>query len=168
MDNKKKSMYEQKMYNGQAYIYGSAMRKTQPDFVPEQEILQPKKKASVQVRKNRRNAMRMNMGYVIFLGISVIFLLWLCIGYVRINSELSRHARNVSYLEHQIAEKKEENTTRYNNAVNSIDMNEIRRSAIEDLGMVPVKDDQIIRYKEDTESYVKQYNNIPKNGVIAQ
>ena len=165
---KKQQAYNKTSYNRSAYIYGNTMpdQNPRPAEYPEQENRQYGKKPSAQVRRNQRNAMRMNKPYVMFLAMAAVIALFLCISYLHLQAEVAQRAKNVNLLKQQIASIKEENITKYNNAIDSIDMNEIHRRAVEDLGMVHVREDQIIRYKDPSGAYVKQYENIPESGVV--
>ena len=113
---------------------------------------------SRQVQKNRNRALHMNAAYVIFLAVAATVVLLLCVNYVRLQSELTRRSKHVTALQEELADLKEENTTKYNAVVDSVNLDEIRERAINQLGMTyaPASD------------YVKQYENIPENGVLAQ
>ena len=50
----------------QTYVYGNAVPK--PEQAPDQKPERPKKKVSRQVQKNRKKALRMSPGYVVFLS----------------------------------------------------------------------------------------------------
>ena len=63
---------------------------------------------------------------------------------------------------------KEENTTRYNSIVDSVNLEGVREKAINELGMVYATSDQVITYQNPVSDYIKQYQSIPKNGVLAQ
>ena len=71
-------------------------------------------------------------------------------------------------MEEELATLKEENTTRYNAIVDSVNLEEVRDRAINDLGMGYATSDQIIEYQNPVNDYVKQYESIPKSGVLGQ
>ena len=56
----------------QAYVYGNVA--AQPEYEPRRRKEEPKrrKKVSHQVRKNRKKALHMSQGYVIFLAVAAI------------------------------------------------------------------------------------------------
>ena len=70
--------------------------------------------------------------------------------------------------EKKLADAKEENTTRYNVVMDSVNLEEVRDRAINDLGMGYATSDQIIEYQNPVNDYVKQYESIPKSGVLGQ
>lgn len=153
---------------GQTYIYGNTVRKA--DAAPRREVVEPRqpKKVSRQVQKNRSKAMHMNAGYVVFLAVAAVVLLIACVQYLQLQSEVTSRSQNIASMQKELANVKEANTTEYNNLFDSLNMEEIRKQAVNDLKMKDASADQIITYKNPVNNYVKQYEAIPKNGVIAR
>lgn len=110
----------------------------------------------------------MNKGYVLFLSIAAIAALFICVRYLQIQSEITNRSEAIAALQSKLTELKEENTAMYNAATDSVDLEELRKRAVEDLGMVPATPDQVMEYDSPTSSYVKQYEEIPENGILAQ
>ena len=81
---------------------------------------------------------------------------------------LGGDTRAREHLKEELADLKEENTTKYNAVVDSVNLDEIRERAINQLGMTYAAADQIVEYDNPASDYVKQYENIPENGVLAQ
>lgn len=52
--------------------------------------------------------------------------------------------------------------------MDSVNLEEIREKAQEGLGMVYATPDQVVGYQRPSADYVKQYENIPEDGVLAQ
>ena len=71
-------------------------------------------------------------------------------------------------MQEELAQLKEENTTRENAVLDSVNLDEIRDKAQNELGMVYASQDQIINYEDPAADYVKQYVDIPESGVLAQ
>lgn len=151
---------------GQAYMYGNVVAK--PEYEPKEPIIRKEEKVSRQVQKNRNRALHMNAAYVVFLAIAATIVLLLCVNYVRLQSEVTKHSKNVTALQEELADLKEENTTKYNAVVDSVNLDVIREKAINQLGMTYATPDQIMEYDNPASDYVKQYENIPENGVLAQ
>lgn len=152
------------------YIYGNTVRQAEVMPQPEQEqpVRMPKKRASVQVRRNRRNAMHMSQGYVVFLSIAAILVLTVCVSYLKLQNEAVTRSETIAAMQQELAAQKEENTTRYNALMDKINLNDIRTKAMNELGMVYASKDQIISYESPTNDYVKQYETIPDSGVVAR
>lgn len=153
---------------GQAYMYGNVV--TKPEYEPQKRktSAKPKKKVSRQVQKNRNRALHMNAAYVLFLTIAATIVLLLCVNYVRLQSELTQRSKHVTALQEELANLKEENTTKYNAVVDSVNLDEIRERAINQLGMKYATSDQIVEYDNPAADYVKQYDSIPESGALAQ
>ena len=146
------------------YIYGNTVRQAEvmPQRQEEPRKEHKKKKLDRQILKNRRKAMRMNPAYVMFLSIVV------CVWYLQVRAELTSRTEHITELQQELADAKEENTTRYNVVMDSVNLEEVRDRAINDLGMGYATSDQIIEYQNPVNDYVKQYESIPKSGVLGQ
>lgn len=153
-----------------AYIYGNTVRKADvmPDRRPRVNEPTPAKTVSKQVRSNRKQALRMNPAYVAFLAVATVMLIAACIWYVQLQTEVAQRTENIAIMQQNLVEMKEENTTRYNSVVDSVNLDDVRKRAINDLGMVHAESDQIILYENPTDNYMKQYEQIPEDGVLAE
>ena len=96
------------------------------------------------VLRVRKRALHMNAAYVVFLAIAATIVLLLCVNYVRLQSEVTKHSKNVTALQEELADLKEENTTKYNAVVDSVNLDVIREKAINQLGMTYATPDQIV------------------------
>ena len=151
------------------YVYGNTV--TKPAYEPDRENVRPKRpkrRASSQVRRNRKQAMHMNPAYVIFLTVAAIAALVICSNYIQLQSTITEHSQKITSMQEELAQLKEENTTRENAVLDSVNLDEIRDKAQNELGMVYASQDQIINYEDPAADYVKQYEDIPESGVLAQ
>ena len=144
------------------YVYGNVV--TKPSYEPQRRTSAPKRKKNVsrRVSQNRKKALAMNRAYVTFLAVAAIFALILCVNYVQMQSRITSHSKEVSSL------LKEQNNTKYNSVMDSVNLDEIREKAMNELGMVYATSDQVIEYDSPSGDYVKQYEGIPEDGVLAQ
>lgn len=152
-----------------AYVYGNTVAK--PVYEPDRERVhrqRPQKKASSQVRRNRKQAMHMNAAYVIFLTVAAIAVLIICINYIRLQSTITEHSKSITAMQEELANLREENTTRENAVLDSVNLDEVRNRAQNDLGMVYATPDQIVTYEDPATDYVRQFENIPEDGMLAQ
>lgn len=154
----------------QVYIEGNTVRRL--NTVPaRRETTQPKrqpKRASLQVRKNRKREMHMSAGYVAFLSIAAVVGLVVCIQFLQLRSQVSSQADSITAKQQELVTLKDENDTQYNNIMNSVSLDEVRDRALNQLGMVYARNGQIIEYQNPESNYVKQYEEIPENGVLAK
>jgi cell division protein FtsL len=138
-----------------SYVHGNVVRK---DNVAE---------VSQRVQANRSKAMHMSKGYVAFLAIAAVVVLFACMQYLQLQSEITSRSNHITALQQELADEKEANTTRYNVIMNSMNLEEIREIAIRDFGMVYAEADQIIKYHRPDGTSVTQYAGIPESGIIA-
>ena len=110
----------------------------------------------------------MNPAYVIFLTVAAIAALVICINYIQLQSTITEHSKKITSMQEELAQLKEENTTRENAVLDSVNLDEIRDKAQNELVMVYASQDQIINYEDPAADYVKQYEDIPESGVLAQ
>lgn len=148
-----------------SYVYGNTVRKEIQPVSP--SPVKEKKELSQRAQQNRSKALHMNKGYVVFLAVSAVVALFACVKYLQLQSEVTNRTKNIAAMQRELADLKEENTTRYNAIVNSMNLEEIRDKAINELGMVYVTSDKVIEYQSPTSSLVTQYADIPESGVVA-
>lgn len=157
--------------NDGMYIYGNTVRQAQvmPERQP-REVERPKreKQVSPQVKKNRRQALRMNPAYLAFLTIAAVVTLAACVWYLQLRAEVSSRSANIATLQQELVEIKEENTTRYNSIMDSVNLEEVRNKAINELGMVYASSEQVVTYQNPENDYVKQYEAIPESGALSE
>lgn len=136
------------------YIEGNTVRRL--DAV--QQLHQTRKipELSHSTRKNRDKALYMNLGYVVFLIAALASASVILINYIKIQSELTITIRNIANLESQLNDLKLSNDEDYSRAASSVDLEEIRRVAIGELGMRYAKEGQIINVQGEGSDYVRQ------------
>lgn len=150
------------------YIYGNTVRRLHAVPEPREEIQPEKpKKASRQVRRNRNKAMHMSAGYVVFLTVAAVIALVVCVQFLEMRSGITSQAKEVTRMQQELVTLKDENDTRYDSIMNSISEEEVRERAVNDLGMVYAQAGQIVEYQNPGNDYVKQYEAIPENGMLA-
>lgn len=151
----------------QMYIYGNTVR--QPEVLPRHREEQPSqpKKVSRQVKQNRKRALHMSGGYVMFLAVAAIASLFICVNYLQLRAETTKRSENITALQRQLADVKEANNTAYYAALDSVTLDMVKDKAINQMGMVQAQPEQVIFYQSPSNDYVKQYENIPKSGVLS-
>lgn len=159
--------YVQNQRGGQAYIYGNVVPKQDFRSRKYYEKERPEKRVSRQVRKNRDKALHMSSGYVMFLAVAAVLALVICVNYIQLQSRLTSTSKNITHMQQELVRLREENNTKYNAVMDSINLEEIRERA-EKMGMVYADENQVVEYKSPSTDYVKQYENIPEDGVLAQ
>ena len=140
------------------YIQGNTVRKP---YVREEIEKAPRKRLSNTARKNREKAEHMSPGYVLFLSIALIAMGWILLNYIKLQSDITNSINQISSLERELNDLKLANDEEYNRITSSIDLEEVRRIAIQDLGMKYAQDGQIISFESENSDYVKQMSSIP-------
>lgn len=136
------------------YIEGNTVRKLNIA----EEIKNPLevKQLSHSTRKNRDKALYMNLGYVLFLVAALVSAAIILIGYIQVQSAIIISVKNIASLERELNDLKLSNDEDYARAASSVDLEEIRRVAIGELGMRYAKEGQIINVSGEGNDYVRQ------------
>lgn len=113
-----------------------------------------------QVRRQVKTA-PMNLGYIFFMMIAILVVCVVLIGYVELQADITNRINHISQLESQLNELKLENDETYTKIMSSVDLEEIKRIAINELGMKYAKEGQVITYSGEGSDYVRQYKEIP-------
>ena len=151
-----KSEYR-KSVSRSAYVAGNTVR--QIDVV--EEIHKPRRQElSHAVKKNRDKAVYMNLGYVLFLTASLIVAGVVLIGYIRLQSEITASVKHISAMESTLKSLKVANDEEYSRIESSVDLDEIRRIAITELGMTYPDQNQIVTIPDEGSDYVRQLADI--------
>ncbi len=141
------------------YVQGNTVRKL--DVTKEIER-RPQKKISNTARKNRERAKHMSAGYVLFLCMALMVTGVILVNYIGLQSDITNSVKHISALEKQLNDLKLANDEEYSRITSSVDLEEIKRIAIEELGMQYAKEGQIISFESENNDYVKQMADIPQ------
>ena len=144
-------------YNSE-YIQGNAVRRLD---VTKEIDRKPKKKLSNTARKNREKAEHMSPGYVMFLSLALIATGFILVSYIRLQSDITNRIDHISALERELNDLRLANDEEYNRITSSIDLEEVRRIAVQELGMRYAEEGQIVSFTSENNDYVKQLSLIP-------
>ncbi len=136
------------------YMYGSAAPKytAQPKRTQEHSVENnAHRKQAVQVKSSPVNMPLFILSLVAFAAIG-----FMMIQYIRLSSDITVLASNITKLESQINTLKTENDEYHSRIMSSIDLDEVREIAIAELGMDYATKDQIITYDSQIDDYVEQ------------
>lgn len=167
--NRRRQMNSSRQYRTE-YIYGNTVR--QPEYVPERrpEVQPPQRqrRTSSQVRKNRNRALFLSPAYVTFLAVAACLAVFVCVQYLQLQTNIRNQAENISAMQEELSDLTEENDTAYNVTMDSVNLEDIRNKAMNEMGMVYASDGQVVEYTSPDNDSVKQYEAIPENGILAQ
>ena len=114
------------------YVQGNTVRNIQPE---RRTTDRPNKKVNNTVRRNREKAKHMSAGYVMFLWAALVATGIILVYYIGLQSDITNSVKHISVLERQLNDLKVANEEDYSRITSSVDLEEIRRIAIQELGM---------------------------------
>ena len=117
--------------------------------------------AQVQAKRNRERALRMNVPYVSFLTAVSVATVFVCVNFLQLQAEGISYRNQIASLESQLTELKLANDNAYEETISSVDMEEVKNIAVNDLGMTYADEGQIITYSNQDGDYIRQYAEIP-------
>lgn len=144
---------------GNTYVQGNTARQMDVRRVLDEE---PRRRLSNEARKNRDKAYHMSFGYVLFLAAALLVAGYVLISYIQLQADITTQIEHIASLESQLNDLKLANDEEYSRINSSIDLEEIRRIAIGELGMVYAAEGQIVNYANEGNDYVRQLADIPK------
>ncbi len=149
------------------YVDGNTVRKleTVPDYRREREERQQReirRHNEHTARRNRERAMRMNLGYVMFLAVAAFIVAMVSVTYIQLQADMTARMKRIAALESQVANLKADNDAAIKRISTSVNLDEIKDKAINQLGMVYAGKDQIVYYTVEDDDYMDQYDEIPQ------
>ena len=98
----------------------------------------------------------MSAGYVMFLAVALCAAAFILVNYIQLRAELTNLTKSVAAKESELNVLKVSNDEEYNRIISSIDLEEIKRIALTELGMVYAGEEQIIQYENKSVDYMRQ------------
>jgi cell division protein FtsL len=130
------------------YNYESTARKRREK---ENEELFPEN-----AKTKRKN--NFNIIDIIILCAAFILCIGVVVNYINLATQAKANLNKISNLESEYNSSKIENDKEYQRIVNNLDLDEIKRVAIEELGMHYPVEGQIMTYESSFNDYVQQYS----------
>ena len=118
-------------YRNNVYVQGNTARRLQT--VPDIQGA-PVKKVSNRTRKNRERALHMNIGSVLFMAAAMVIAGIVLTWYLTLQSDITNSIKNISRLESELNYLKLTNDENYSRITSNVDLEEVRRVAIQELG----------------------------------
>jgi cell division protein FtsL len=158
--------YKRTPYQKTAYVNGTAVRHAEVGEGLERHLDQvsgrvPRRELEKQKQEMKRLRYR-NAAYVLFLTVAFAVTGVMLISYIRMESSITQSVKQVAALQSQLNNLKTENDEMKNRIDSSINLEEIRRIAITELGMTYAGQGQIVEIPDDGSDYVRQYADIKK------
>ena len=137
------------------YVYGNTVRKVN-------EPVRRNAPYHVHEPEKRRRKHHMSLGYLLFLSLAVVLMALTLSWYISLQSQITGSVKNIATLQSQLNTLKQENDEAYNRANGTIDLDEVKRIAIQEYGMTYATEGQIVTYSDGGgNDYVRQIAPIP-------
>ncbi len=156
-----------------SYVYGN----TAPVYFPggeEQEAykqaqrereLRRQREEQLRIMRRQRRILerekKIGRGNMVVMTLATAVILGMCALYIGLTSQLNERMNNVARLEGEVVNLTAENDSMEKRIQTSVDLNDIRKQALNELGMVYPKESQIEYYHVDSTDYMEQYKDIP-------
>jgi cell division protein FtsL len=102
----------------------------------------------------------MSLGTVVFMLGIIALITTLLIYYITIQAEVKRTSQEIAEMEEELTQIRAENDAAYNEINDSISLEEVRKRAIQDLGMKYADRDQVIIYTGTEKDSVHQVSSL--------
>ena len=163
-------------YQRMTYIEGNAVRRTDAmpdDWENEQKRRKEREKRELQerqrarrqravARRNQDKALIMNRGYVVFLTMAAIVTCITAGFYIKLQSDITIRLENIAALETSVNNLKADNDATSKRLATSVRMEDVKKQAVDVLGMSYPSEDQIVYYEIDHADFMSQYGEIPE------
>ena len=106
--------------------------------------------------KNREKARHMSAGYVMFLAAALCAAAFILVNFIQLQSDLTTLTKTVADRKSELNVLKLSNDEEYNRIISSIDLEEIKRVAIGELGMGYAEEGQIVEYENQEGDYMRR------------
>ena len=136
------------------YIRGTSVRKPNSEYRRTPLHVQE----TTHTRKHH-----MSLGYLLFLSLAMTLMVSTLAWYISLQSQIKGSVKNIATLESQLNNLKQDNDEAYNRASGNVDLDEVKRIAIQEYGMTYATEGQIVRYSDEGgNDYVRQLAPIPE------
>ena len=149
-----------------SYMYGSAAPKMMPNAAPQQQPSNPifdeqERRRQLRERRNLARAKRMSALNFVLMMMATAMIFGMCAVYIQLQSELNSRMSHVAELESELIALRTDNDIMEKRIETSVNYDEVKERAINELGMVYPSKNQVVYYHIDETDYMEQYDEIP-------
>lgn len=113
-------------------------------------------------RSHRQGSETLSISYCVFLAVACVLTLMMGAFYLQQQALATSSQKQIASLESQLAELRKTNADELNRIETSVNLEEIRDIALNELGMVYATEENVVLYENTRQNYVSQYNDIPQ------
>lgn len=158
--NTGKAMQRMDDIRSMGYVDGNTVLKPDYDIVKEMQK-KPIRRVSKQTRKNREKATKMNLGQVAFLVASMFLTSVILFQYLALQTANTASVKEIARMESALNSMRLENDEEYSRIMGSVDLEEVKERAINELGMQYAEEGQVVEVESTVDDYVRQYIDMP-------
>ena len=136
-----------------AYVYGNTARALRP---VKKEAGRPQRAVRSSGRKADRDT-GMNPAFMLFMTLAMVLTGIVCVQYIRLQSSLTTYVNTISAMEIELQTLRAGNDDYESRIKGAIGLENIKKRAMDELGMTYASDDQIVVYSSDGTDYVRQF-----------
>lgn len=145
----------------QIYIDGNTVRKLEeiPEVIPRP----PRRPVESErtIRRRKKKVSLQSLVYVAFIAVAIAVVGCVLIGYVNLQADITNRMNHISSLERELNSMRLANDEEYMRIMSDVNLEEIKRVAIQELGMKYANEGQVVTYSGEGSDYVRQYGSIP-------
>ena len=137
------------------YVHGSAAHKIEK---------QPRERryyAVEPIKKPKQKTVQLSVPYAIILCGVAMFFMAMVFNTIRLSSEVANLRNQKGGLSDQYEKLVLSNNLYYDSILSNVDLAEVERIAVSELGMTMAQSGQIVSYSGEIEDYVKQFRDLP-------
>ena len=153
--------------------YGNTAPKAEPvrETTPKkQEVQRPKRqekqspKQETKTRTYAKPRVEHNIGFfsMCILLTAILLTLYTCFMYLRVQSETVVITKEIRQLEAELESLQDRNEAATNEVVDAVNLDEVYRVAVQELGMVYPNNNRTVYYQSSADGYVRQFGDIPQ------
>lgn len=148
------------MARGREYIDGNTVRKLNTNAVPERRY-EKEERLSPKTKKKIDKVRSFDLKYTLALVVAIGFTFSACVSMISVQAEINAQKKEIAALESKYQNLSNDNDAAAARVGREVDLNEIKKIAMEELGMVYPNKSQVVTYDSASEQYVKQYKDVP-------
>lgn len=116
---------------------------------------------SLKTARNRRKALALNRGFVLFLAIMSFLTVLMCVQYLRLKETITAQTRVNNSLMSELNTLRSENDALLENVTNSVEWDRVKDVAINEMHMKYATEEEVVWYNTESSGYVRQYLAVP-------
>lgn len=124
---------------------------------------QPYEVVDARVMRNRARANRMGLREIAGLSVACFILCCMLISYLQTQAQLTVSMKRVASMESELNNLRMSNNEELNRIEASVNLEEIKRIAVEELGMTYAKTGQVVTISDEGSDYVRQLKGLPND-----